>query len=192
MACLLATTRLKFWIAFEELADTAFGSNEFVLKFVFKHHVLGVHRPEIEDGRSVAQLYKRGQQVQLFGLKFPVHLSGIISSVMMARSENALVLSTKALVKHYDAGRRRWEFFKTAKHRFVNPTSTLIFMVRKSHQIGVRQLIQLLNCCSTDGIITIVGRKSTLTTLSQTPWLLTSMACARWVLAADERVRVPI
>lgn len=60
------------------LADTAFGSNEFVTKVrQLKHHVLvGVcGNRKLEDGRSLMQLHKRGQQVRLSGLNFPVSIS---------------------------------------------------------------------------------------------------------------------
>lgn len=60
------------------LADTAFGTNEFVTSVRrLKHHALvGVRCDrKLEDGRRLSQLLKRGQQVRLTGLKFPVHLS---------------------------------------------------------------------------------------------------------------------
>ena len=60
------------------LADTAFGTHEFITRLrKFKHYVLvGVRCDRrLEDGRSLAQLHKRGQQVRLSGLKFSVHLS---------------------------------------------------------------------------------------------------------------------
>lgn len=60
------------------LVDTAFGSIGF-LEGVrkMKYHVIAGVRCDrkLEDGRSVAQLHKRGQQVRLVGLKFPVSLS---------------------------------------------------------------------------------------------------------------------
>lgn len=55
------------------LADTAFGGNEFVTRVrQFKQHALvGIRcNRKLEDGRSIAQLHKRGQQVRLSGLKF--------------------------------------------------------------------------------------------------------------------------
>ena len=60
------------------LADTAFGSNEFVTKVrQLKHYALVGIRCDrkLEDGRTLTQLHKRGQQLRLLGLKFPVHLS---------------------------------------------------------------------------------------------------------------------
>jgi hypothetical protein len=59
------------------LTDTAFGSNEFVTRVrQLKHHALvGVRcNRKLEDGRGLTQLHKRGQQVRLSGLKFPVPL----------------------------------------------------------------------------------------------------------------------
>ena len=60
------------------LADTAFGSNEFVTQVrQLKHHALVGLRcnRKLDDGRTLTQLHKRGQQLRLLGLKFPVHLS---------------------------------------------------------------------------------------------------------------------
>ena len=60
------------------LADTAFGGNEFVTKVrqCKQHALVGIRcNRKLEDGRSVAQLHKRGQQIRLYSLKFPVHLS---------------------------------------------------------------------------------------------------------------------
>lgn len=108
------------------LADTAFGSNEFLTKVrKLKHHALvGVRCDrKLEDGRSVAQLHKRGQQVQLFGLKAPAHLSWYYFKREDGKLEKRYLLSTKALKGSTMTwwGRRRWGiegFFKTAKHRF--------------------------------------------------------------------------
>jgi hypothetical protein len=109
------------------LADTAFGSNEFVAKVRrLKHHVLvGVRCDrKLEDGRSVAQLHKRrGQQVRLLGLKLPVHLSWYYLKRSDGKLKKRYVLCTKALKGSTITwwGRRRWSiegFFKTAKHRF--------------------------------------------------------------------------
>lgn len=60
------------------LIDTAFGSIEFLTGIRrLKYHVNAVVRCDrkLENGRSVAHLHKRGQQVRLVGLKFPVSLS---------------------------------------------------------------------------------------------------------------------
>lgn len=108
------------------LADTAFGSNEFISSVRrLKHHALvGVRCDRrLEDGRHLAQLHLRGQQVRLTGLKFPVHLSWYYLKRSDGRLEKRYILATKALKASTMTwwGRRRWAiegFFKTAKHRF--------------------------------------------------------------------------
>ena len=108
------------------LADTAFGSNEFVTKVrQLKHNALvGVRCDrKLEDGRTLAQLHKRGQQLRLLGLKSPVHLSWYYFKREDGKREKRYVLSTKALKDSTITwwGRRRWGiegFFKTIKHRF--------------------------------------------------------------------------
>ena len=108
------------------LADTAFGSNEFVSRVrKLKHHALvGIRcNRKLEDGRSVAQLHKRGIQVRLSGLKFPVHLSWYYFKREDGKWEKRYVLCTKALKASTITwwGRRRWQiegFFKVAKYRF--------------------------------------------------------------------------
>ncbi len=52
---------------------------------------------KLEDGRSVAQLHKRGQQVRLSGLKFPVYLSWYYFKCQDGKWEKRYVLCTKAL-----------------------------------------------------------------------------------------------
>ncbi len=108
------------------LADAAFGSNEFVTTVrQLKHHTLvGVRCDhKLEDGRSLAQLHKRGQQVRLSSLKFPVYLSWYYFKRENGKWEKRYVLCTKALKASTITwwGRRRWQiegFFKVAKHRF--------------------------------------------------------------------------
>lgn len=108
------------------LADTAFGTNEFVTSVRrLKHHALvGVRCDcKLSDGRRFTQLYKRGQQVRLLGLKFSVHLSWYYLKRSDSKLEKRYVLSTKALKGSTITwwGRRRWQiegFFKTVKHRF--------------------------------------------------------------------------
>ncbi len=108
------------------LADTAFGSNEFVTRVrQLKHHALiGIRcNRKLEDGRTLAQLHKRGQQLRLLGLKFSVHLSWYYFKRSDGKLEKRYILSTKALKASTINwwGRRRWQiegFFKTAKHRF--------------------------------------------------------------------------
>ena len=108
------------------LADTAFGSNEFVTKVrQLKHHALvGVScNRKLEDGRTLVQLHKRGQQVQLSGLKSSVHLSWYYFKREDGKWKKRYVLCTKALKGSTITrrGRRRWQiegFFKVAKYRF--------------------------------------------------------------------------
>jgi len=107
------------------LVDTAFGSVEF-LRGVrkLKFHVIAGRRCDrkMVDGRSVAQLHRRGQQVRLLGLKFPVSVSWYYLKRDDAKLEKQYVLSTKALNGSTITwwGKRRWQiegWFKTAKHR---------------------------------------------------------------------------
>jgi len=154
-------------------------------------------RPEIEDGRSVAQLYKRGQQVQLFGLKFPC-ICLVLSSVMMAGAKTRLSSPPKqgSTMTCRSSPLGIEEFFKTAKHRFglhrfgqqtllgvhrwlvLSLTAYLLAHWAHLHAGGKpdwgEAAHSALELRSTDGIITIVGRKSTLTTL-QTPWLINGL-----------------
>ena len=108
------------------LADTAFGTNEFItsVRRLKYHALVGVpcHR-KLSDGRRFPHLHKRGQQVRLIGLKFSVHLSWYYLKRQDGKLEKRYVLSTKALKGSTMTwwGRRRWAiegFFKTIKHRF--------------------------------------------------------------------------
>ncbi len=108
------------------LADTAFGTNEFVTRIrQLKHHPLvGVCSVrKLADGRSIRHLHKRGQQVQLHGLHFRVCLSWYYLKRSDGKLEKRYILCTKILKGSTMTwwGRRRWAiegFFKTAKHRF--------------------------------------------------------------------------
>lgn len=108
------------------LVDTAFGSIEFLtgIRKLKYHAIAGVRCDrKLENGRSVALLHKRGQQVRLLGLKFPVSLSWYYLKRDDGKKEKRYVLSTKVLKGHTITwwGRRRWQiegWFKTAKHRF--------------------------------------------------------------------------
>ncbi len=108
------------------LADTAFGGNEFVTQVrCLKHHALvGIRcNRNLEDGRSVAQLHKRGQQLRLSKLKFPVHVSWYYFKREDGKWEKRYILCTKALKGSTMTwwGRRRWQiegFFKVIKYRF--------------------------------------------------------------------------
>lgn len=108
------------------LADTAFGSNEFVTRVrQLKHHALvGIRcNRKLDDGRTLAQLHKRGQQLRLSGLKSRVHVSWYDFKREDGKWEKRYVLCTKALKASTITwwGRRRWKiegFFKVAKYRF--------------------------------------------------------------------------
>lgn len=108
------------------LVDTAFGSVEFLHSVrKLKYHAIAGLRCDrkLEDGRSVAQLHKRGQQVRLVGLKFPVCVSWHYLKRDDGKLEKRFVLSTKLLKGSTITwwGKRRWQiegWFKTAKHRF--------------------------------------------------------------------------
>lgn len=96
------------------LADTAFSGNEFVTQIrCLKHHALvGIRcNRTLEDGRSVAQLYKRGQQLRLSGLKSSVHVSWYYFKREDGKWEKRYVLCTKALKVSTITwwGRRRWK-----------------------------------------------------------------------------------
>ncbi|MDZ4876633.1 MAG: IS701 family transposase ISAcma37 [Chroococcidiopsis cubana SAG 39.79] len=108
------------------LVDTAFGSIEF-LKGIrkFKYHAIAGVRcdRQLQDGRSLKQLHKRGSQVRLVGLKFPVTISWYYLKRDGGKLEKRFVLSTKALKGSTITwwGKRRWQiegWFKIAKHRF--------------------------------------------------------------------------
>ena len=78
---------------------------------------------KLEDGRSVAQLHKPGQQLRLSGLKSSVHVSWYYFKREDGKSEKRYVLCTKALKASTITwwGRRRWQiegFFKVIKYRF--------------------------------------------------------------------------
>lgn len=108
------------------LVDTAFGSVEFIHGVrKRKYHVIAgiTYTRKLIDGRCVAQLHKRGQQLRLRGLKFPVCVSWYYFKRDDGKYEKRFVLSTKALKASTISwwGKRRWQiegWFKTAKHRF--------------------------------------------------------------------------
>ncbi len=108
------------------LVDTAFGSVEFLhAARQLKYHVIAGVRCDrkLLDKRCVADLSKRGQQVRLVGLKFPVSVSWYYLKRDNGNLEKRFVLSTKPLKGSTITwwGKRRWQiegWFKTAKHRF--------------------------------------------------------------------------
>ena len=98
------------------LVDTAFGSIEFLTAIPkLKYHAIAGVRCErkLNNGCSIAQLHKRGQQVRLVGLKFPVSLSWYYLKPDDGKKEKRYdVLSTKVLKGHTITwwGKRRWQF----------------------------------------------------------------------------------
>lgn len=82
------------------LADTAFGSVQFLhgIRNLKYHAVTGVRYDRLlVDGRCLKHLHKRGQQVRLVGLKFPVSLSWYYLKRENGKLEKRFVLSTKPL-----------------------------------------------------------------------------------------------
>jgi hypothetical protein len=108
------------------LADSAFGSIEFLqgVRKLKYHAITGLRCDrKLADGRRLAQLHKRGQQVRLAGLKFPVSLSWYYLKRDNGKLEKRYVLATKVFKGSTITwwGKRRWSiegFFKTVKHRF--------------------------------------------------------------------------
>ncbi|ARV60620.1 hypothetical protein BZZ01_20185 [Nostocales cyanobacterium HT-58-2] len=108
------------------LADTAFGSVEFLegIRQLKYHAITGVAiSRKLADGRLLRRLHQQGQQVYLFGLKFPVTVSWYYLKRDNGKLEKRFVLSTRPIkastLKWW--GKRRWQiegWFKTAKHRF--------------------------------------------------------------------------
>jgi hypothetical protein len=81
------------------LVDTAFGTVDFLhtIRKLKYHAIAGVRCDrQLIDGRSVSDLYKRGQQVRLVGLKFPVCVSWCYLK-RDGKLEKRFVLSTKPL-----------------------------------------------------------------------------------------------
>ncbi|UXE59818.1 MAG: transposase [Woronichinia naegeliana WA131] len=107
------------------LADTAFSSVQF-LQAMKKRRlavIVGVRCDrKLADGRQLRDLLKKGQQVTLDGLSFPVTISWFYLK-RNGKLEKRFVLSTRPLKSSTIIwwGRRRWSiegFFKTVKHRF--------------------------------------------------------------------------
>ncbi len=107
------------------LADTGFGSVSFLQGIRKRRYaaIVGVrYDRKLTDGRQVRELCKRGQQVHLDGLSFPVTLSWLYLK-RDGKFEKRFVLSTRPLKGSTITwwGKRRWAiegFFKTSKHRF--------------------------------------------------------------------------
>jgi hypothetical protein len=108
------------------LVDAGFGTVQFLHGVRKKkyHIIAGIARTrKLIDGRCVAQLHKRGQQLRLQGLKFPVHICWYYFKRHDGKYEKRFVISTKALKASTISwwGKRRWQiegWFKTVKHRF--------------------------------------------------------------------------
>jgi hypothetical protein len=110
-------------------ADTEFGTVEF-LNAVRKRTwraVVGMRcNRKMVDGRSLKQLYrtgKRGQQVYLEGIPYPLTVSWFWLKRAQGKRELRFVVSTHPYSGGYlvRLGRKRWAiegFFKTIKHRF--------------------------------------------------------------------------
>jgi Transposase DDE domain len=111
------------------LGDTEFGTVDF-LSAVRKRHwipIVGMRsNRKLTDGRSLNQLYrqaKRGVQVRLVDLPFPVTVSWFWLKRAEGKRELRFVVSTHPYSGAYlvRLGRKRWAiegFFKTIKHRF--------------------------------------------------------------------------
>ncbi len=94
------------------LVDTAFGTVDFLhgIRKLKYHAIAGLrYDRQLIDGRSVSDLYKRGQQVRLAGLKFPVSVSWCYLK-RDGKFEKRFVLSTKPLKGSTISrwGKRRW------------------------------------------------------------------------------------
>ena len=82
------------------LVDTGFGSVKFIQGVRKKkyHVIAGIAcTRKLIDGSCVAQLHKRGQQLYLQGLKFPVYISWYYFKRHDGKYEKRFAISTKAL-----------------------------------------------------------------------------------------------
>jgi hypothetical protein len=111
------------------LGDTEFGTVDFLPAVRQRRWtpIVGMrHSRKLTDGRSLKQLYrqaKRGVQVNLVDLPFPVTVSWFWLKRAEGKRELRFVVSTVPYSGAYlvRLGRRRWAiegFFKTIKHRF--------------------------------------------------------------------------
>ncbi len=107
------------------LADAAFGSITFLTAMKRRRYplIVGISCSRtLTDGRQVRSLVKKGPQVRLEGVPFPVTISWLYLK-RDGKLEQRFVLSTQPLKGSTITGwgRRRWSiegFFKTSKHRF--------------------------------------------------------------------------
>jgi len=92
------------------LADTAFGSVEFLHEIPLKYHAItgAVRDRLLVDGRCLKHLHKRGQQVRLVGLKFPVSVSWYY---LKRENGKLLICSVYQTSKQarLHGGKRRWQ-----------------------------------------------------------------------------------
>ncbi len=108
------------------LADGGFSSREFLvgLKRLRIPAIVGcAGNRSLADGRNLKQLARRGQQLQLHNLPFPVWVSWFWQKQPDGRYRQRFVLSTRPLsaASINRLGAKRWRieaFFKTMKQRF--------------------------------------------------------------------------
>jgi hypothetical protein len=111
------------------LADTEFGTVDFLAAVRQRswRAVVGMRgNRKLGDGRTLKQLYrhgKRGQQVYLEGISYPLTVSWFWLKRAAGKRELRFVVSTHPYSGAYlvRLGRKRWAiegFFKTIKHRF--------------------------------------------------------------------------
>jgi hypothetical protein len=128
---LLATVPAQLsqgWVVIVQ-ADTEFGTVEFLLAVRQRAWgaVVGTRcNRRMQDGRTLKQLSckgRRGQQVHLVGITYPVTVSWFWLKRADGKRELRFVVSTHSYSGVYlvRLGRKRWAiegFFKTIKHRF--------------------------------------------------------------------------
>ena len=118
---------LRWRFSMRVLADGGFASKEFLsgLKRLGLPALVGCGRDRcLEDGRQLHQLHRRGQQVYLRDLPFPVWVSWFYQKQADGTYRRRFLLSTRRLSAGYmkRLGARRWAieaFFKTMKQHFA-------------------------------------------------------------------------
>lgn len=119
----VVTTRYRVLV----LADAGFASRDFLEGVVARgyHALTGIRRNRVQqDGRSLTQLQRRGQRVQLKDLDLPLWVSWFYLKEPDGKREKRFIVSTQALSGSYlvQLGRLRWHIeglFKTLKSRFA-------------------------------------------------------------------------
>ncbi len=117
------TTRYRVLV----LADAGFASRDFLEGVVARGYqaLTGIRRNRVQqDGRSLEQLQRRGQRVQLKDLDLPLWVSWFYLIEPDGKREKRYIVSTQALSGSYlvQLGRLRWHIeglFKTLKSRFA-------------------------------------------------------------------------